>query len=102
MASSSTAATGSWLNNYDKCFRRVILRSSHSPGPTPMSVPPSDRGYAGSWPRCVGAECTLRVPLEWSDGAGTLLVLLKDYEHEQGEHHDGAFQRVTTSSPSAT
>src|SRR5215217_3677890 len=53
-----------------------------------MSVPPSDRGYAGSWPRCVGAEGTLRVPLEWPDGAGTGLVLLKDYEQEQGEHHD--------------
>src|SRR5215207_3990533 len=67
---------------------RGILRSSHSLGPTPMSVPPSDRGYAGSWPRCVGAEGTLRVPLEWSDGAGTGLVLLKYYEQEQGEHHD--------------
>ena len=26
-------------------------------------------GLAGSWSGCVGAECTLRVPLDWSDAA---------------------------------
>src|SRR5215204_4158140 len=63
----------------DLCAAWGLLAGSELPGTLLLGrrVNKSPRqtigqaGLAGSWPRCVRAECTLRrVPLDWSDAAG--------------------------------